>query len=33
MRRVNYKHLVSNTNLTLQDKHMFDLVHLIQEEG
>ena len=33
MRRPNYEHLASDTDLTLQDKRMFDLVHLIQEEG
>ena len=33
MRRVNYKYLASNTDLILQNKYIFDLVHLIQEEG
>ena len=33
MRQVNYIYLELNTDLILQDKHMFDLVHLIQEEG
>ena len=33
MRRANYKHSASNTDLILQDKRMFNLVHLRQEEG
>ena len=33
MRCVNYKYLALDTNLTLQDKCMFDLVYLTQEEG
>ena len=33
IRRTNYKHLASNTDLTLQDKYMFDLVHSRQEKG
>ena len=30
---MNYKYLALDTNLILQDKRMFDLVHLIQKEG
>ena len=32
-RYIRYKHSASDTNLTLQDKYMFDLVHSEQEEG
>ena len=30
---VNYKYLVSDTDLTLQDKYIFNLIHLIYKEG
>ena len=30
---IRYKYLVLDTNLTLQNKYIFDLVHLKQKEG
>ena len=33
MRHANYKYLALDTDLTLQDKYIFDLVHLIQKKG
>ena len=33
IKQVNYKHLTLDTDLILQDKRMFNLVHLKQEEG
>ena len=33
MRYINYKYLILDTDLTLQDEYMFDLVYLTQEEG